>query len=89
MEILGCSAAGKSALVLLIVWAIDANSCNLLIDGVDCGQWNCKELGRYIGDLLQQPELCLGTIGQKIARMHDDAPSTVCGSTQNKSRLPN
>ncbi|MBN1932749.1 MAG: ATP-binding cassette domain-containing protein [Desulfobacterales bacterium] len=69
LGIFGPSAAGKTALVRVIlgIWLPQAGKMRL--DGAEITQWKREDLGKYLGYLPQETEFFQGTVGENIARL--------------------
>lgn len=66
--LVGASGCGKSTLVGLLERWYKPNSGELLIDGVDIGQYNTKWLRSHIRLVQQEPVLFRGTVFQNVAK---------------------
>lgn len=71
--IVGHSGAGKSTLINLVMRLYDANSGQILIDGVDIRDISQESLRRQTGVVLQETFLFTGTIFDNIAYAKPDA----------------
>lgn len=67
IAIMGATGCGKTSLVNLIPRFYDANSGQVLIDGIDVKEYNQKNLREKIAFVLQKSELFGVTIGENIA----------------------
>jgi ATP-binding cassette subfamily B protein len=65
--LVGKSGVGKTTLINLICRFYEADSGQILIDGVDIREIRLKDLRRQIGVVLQEPFLFNGTIAENIA----------------------
>jgi ATP-binding cassette subfamily B protein len=65
--LVGKSGVGKTTLINLICRFYEADSGQILIDGVDIREISLKDLRRQIGVVLQEPFLFNGTIAENIA----------------------
>jgi ATP-binding cassette subfamily C protein len=73
LGVIGPSAAGKSTLARAIVGVWPLLRGEVRLDGASLEQWSHEALGRHVGYLPQDIELFDGTVGQNIARFHEDA----------------
>lgn len=71
--IVGRSGSGKSTLVSLIGRFHEIGQGNILIDGIDLGELNTRQLRRQIGIVLQEPFLFRGPVAANIAYADADA----------------
>lgn len=67
IAIMGATGCGKTSLVNLIPRFYDANSGQVLIDGIDVKEYDQKNLREKIAFVLQKSELFGVTIGENIA----------------------
>ncbi|MCE9544370.1 MAG: DUF1854 domain-containing protein [Planctomycetia bacterium] len=63
----GRSGSGKSTLISLIGRLYDADSGQILIDGIDVRQMDPRKLRRHIGVVPQEPFLFRGTVAENLA----------------------
>jgi PrtD family type I secretion system ABC transporter len=83
LGLIGPSAAGKSTLARLLTGVWRPSSGVVRLDGADASKWPREQLGPFIGYLPQDVELFLGTVGENIARLRQDAPSEeILGAAQ-------
>ena len=73
MAIIGSTGSGKSSLVKLIPRFYDANSGQVLIDGVDVRDYELSSLRQKIGFVMQKSELFSDTIINNIKWGKEDA----------------
>ena len=71
--VVGRSGSGKSTLVSLIGRLYEADSGQILIDGVDTRQMSTRQLRRQIGMVPQDPFLFRGLVAENIAYGRADA----------------
>jgi ATP-binding cassette subfamily B protein len=71
--LVGPSGAGKSTLVQLLSRFYEAESGQVLIDGIDVRQLALRPLRQQIGVVLQEPFLFHGTVAENIAYGRPDA----------------
>jgi ATP-binding cassette subfamily C protein len=69
--ILGGSGSGKSTLLRLLLGLHQPTMGGVYLDGHATGQWDRRDLARYIGFLPQQPLLGRGTVAEAIARLEE------------------
>lgn len=73
LAVIGATGSGKSSLVKLIPRFYDANSGNILIDGVSVRDYDLRELRSKIGYVMQKSELFSDTISGNIRWGKEDA----------------
>jgi PrtD family type I secretion system ABC transporter len=71
LAVIGPSAAGKSTLARALtgVWPVSRGVIRL--DGAALSSWSAEDLGRHIGYLPQDVQLCDGTITENISRFQE------------------
>ena len=74
LGLIGPSAAGKSTLARLLTGIWRPSSGVVRLDGADASKWPREQLGPHIGYVPQDVEMFLGTVGENIARLRQDAP---------------
>ena len=74
LGLIGPSAAGKSTLARLLTGIWRPSSGVVRLDGADASKWPREQLGPRIGYVPQDVEMFLGTVGENIARLRQDAP---------------
>lgn len=73
LAIIGPSGSGKSTLVRHLVGAMEPASGAVRLDGTEMQHWDSEQLGVNMGYLPQDVKLFRGTVGENIARFHEDA----------------
>jgi ATP-binding cassette, subfamily C, bacterial PrsD len=96
LALLGQSASGKSSLARTLVGIWPAAHGKVRLDGAALDQWNCNDLGQYLGYVPQNVALFDGTIADNIARFDASASSEsiieaahIAGAHEMILRLPN
>lgn len=69
MAILGESSVGKTTLIKLMLGLQKPADGIITFDGYDAQQWSASTLGRHVGYLSQDVELCHATVRDNISRM--------------------
>lgn len=80
--ITGPTASGKTTLARLLVGNLRPSTGRIALDGVDIGEWDKTDLGRYIGYVPQTVELFPGTISDNIARLGEASPDRVIAAAR-------
>ncbi len=80
--IVGPSGAGKSTLIRCLVGIWPNTTGEVLLDGIDFGQWDRDILGPNIGYLPQDVELLEGTVAENICRFGDIDANKVIDAAQ-------
>ncbi len=73
IAIIGSTGSGKSSLVNLITRFYDADSGEVIVDGVNVRDWDIEQLRKKIGFVLQKSELFSGTVADNIRWGRPDA----------------
>ncbi|MBI1733483.1 MAG: type I secretion system permease/ATPase [Gammaproteobacteria bacterium] len=83
LGLIGPSAAGKSTLARLLTGVWRPASGTVRLDGADVSRWPREQLGPQIGYVPQDVELFLGTVGENIARLRQNAdPEAIIEAAQ-------
>ena len=75
LAIIGPSAAGKTTLIRALLGIWRPTRGEVRIDGATLDQWDPEVLGSAFGYVPQTVDLIDGTVGQNIARFHEEATS--------------
>jgi ATP-binding cassette subfamily C exporter for protease/lipase len=80
--IVGPSGAGKSTLIRCLIGVWPNTAGEVLLDGINIGQWDRDFLGPHIGYLPQDIELLEGTVAENICRFGETDTDKVIEAAQ-------
>jgi ABC-type multidrug transport system fused ATPase/permease subunit len=66
VALIGQSGAGKTTIAGLVRRDVDPESGEILLDGIDLRQYRLSSVLRYMGVILQRPEIMSGTVRENI-----------------------
>lgn len=69
LGVFGPAAAGKTALIRVVLGIWQAQTGKMRLDGAEISQWEKEALGTYLGYLPQETDLFPGTLAENIARL--------------------